>query len=137
MTTVKEKLQLSQSADAVWKVIGSFGGLGDWHPAIEKLELEENGKLRRLHLAGGGLIVERLEAHDDKARSYSYAIVESPLPVKDYHSTLQVESNGGGCTIHWSSHFTPSGAPEADAANVIRGVYTGGFDAIKKHFGAS
>lgn len=72
MATVKEELQLSQSADTVWKVIGSFGGLGDWHPAIEKLELEENGKLRRLYLAGGGLIVERLEAHDDKARSYSY-----------------------------------------------------------------
>ena len=49
MTTVKEELHLSQNADTAWKVVGSFGGLADWHPAIERLELEENGTRRRLH----------------------------------------------------------------------------------------
>lgn len=135
MVSVKEQLELGVSAEKAWDVIGSFGGLARWHPAVEKLELEENGTLRRLHLAGGGVIVERLEAHDDGARSYRYTIVESPLPVTDYHSTLQVTPTGGGCTVHWSSRFEPSGADAEDAENAIRGVYQGGFAALKKHFG--
>ena len=37
---------------------------------------------RRLSLEGGGVIVERLEWHDDRARPYSYIIVSGPLPVR-------------------------------------------------------
>ena len=115
-------------------MIGDFGGLARWHPAVEKLELQENGTRRRLQIVGGGVIVERLEAHDDATRSYRYTIVESPLPVKDYHSTLQVIPVGKGCSVHWSSRFVPSGVTAADADNAIRGIYLGGFEALRRHF---
>ncbi|MFE1191555.1 SRPBCC family protein [Streptomyces olivaceoviridis] len=44
----------------------------------------------------GGVIVERLEAFDDKERSYTYSIVRAPFPVTDYRSTLTVREAPGG-----------------------------------------
>ena len=119
-------------------MIGSFNGLPDWHPAVEKSETKSEGgmKIRTLHLAGGGEIVERLESADDKERTYSYSIMSSPLPVADYTATIKVREADIGCTVEWSSEFTPSDAPESEAAAVVRGIYETGFENLKKMFGA-
>ncbi len=140
MTKVNLSTQLAVPAETVWGVIGSFNGLPDWHPAVEKSELTEQdgAKIRTLSLAGGGTIVERLEATDDKERTYSYSILSGPLPVADYVATICVRKTDGGpgCTIQWTSEFTPSGAPEGEAVAAIRGVYEAGFENLKKMFGA-
>ena len=65
MAKVDMKIDLNVAADEVWKLIGGFNTLPDWHPAIEKSELEEEGSMRRLSLAGGGTIVEKLDRLDD------------------------------------------------------------------------
>ena len=62
---------LNVSADKVWKLTGGFNALPDWHPAMEKSELEEEGQQRRLSLVGGGTIIERLENVDEDSRTYS------------------------------------------------------------------
>lgn len=138
MTKVSMSTKLGVPAQRVWDLIGGFNALSDWHPAVEKSELEEEGKttVRRLTIAGGQTIVERLEHKDDKERLYSYSILSGPLPVADYVATLRVrEDDDGGCTVAWSSEFNPAGAPEADAAEVIRGIYQAGFDNLKNIFG--
>ena len=43
MTKVSMSTDLNVSADKVWKLIGGFNVLPDWHPAVEKSELEEEG----------------------------------------------------------------------------------------------
>ena len=50
--------------------------------------------MRRLSLAGGGTIVEKLVRLDDKERVYSYSIIDSPLPVVNYVSTISVKDDG-------------------------------------------
>ncbi len=129
--------QLGVPAQAVWSVIGGFNALPDWHPAIEKSELDEEGdaKIRTLSLVGGGTIVERLEQVDDSERAYTYWILSGPIPVADYVATIRVREAGQGCTIEWSSEFTPSGAPESDAVAAVRGVYEAGFENLRKMFG--
>jgi hypothetical protein len=88
--------------------------------------------------AGGGTIVERLEAKDDKERTYSYSILSGPLPVVNYQATICVrEADGGGCTVEWTSDFEASGAPENDATAVIRGIYETGFKNLQAMFGGS
>ena len=138
MTKVSMSLDLGVSADQVWDLIGGFNALPEWHPAVEKSEIEGEGKgsVRTLHLAGGGTITERLEQLDEEGRHYSYSILSSPLPVANYNSTLRLKENpAGGCTVEWESDFQPAGAPEADAMQVIQGVYQAGFDNLKKMFG--
>ena len=126
------------SPEAIWQMIGSFNSLPEWHPAVAKCEIETEGDttLRRLHLVGGGTILEKLEKSDKDGQSYTYSILESPLPVANYTSTIRVsEGEGGGCTIEWSSEFEAEGAPENDATKVIEGIYQTGFDNLRKMFG--
>lgn len=138
MTIVSMKQKLPVPAQTLWMTIGGFNALPDWHPAVEKSELDEidKGTVRTLHLVGGGTIIEKLENVDDKERLYTYSILEGPLPVANYTATIRVHDDNGGCTVEWASEFEPSGAPEGDATKVIRGIYEAGFENLRKMFGA-
>lgn len=126
------------SAEKLWEMIGGFNALPQWHPAVEKSELEEGGSVRRLSLVGGGEIVERLEKMNDAEYAYTYSIVDSPLPVTNYSATLRLENDGeGGCKVTWSGDFVPQGVPEHDATKVIEGIYRAGFDNLRKMFGGA
>jgi len=129
------KTNLDVTADEVWKLIGGFNTLPDWHPEIEKSELEEEGSMRRLSLVGGGTIMEKLEKLDDNERLYSYSIIDSPLPVSNYVATIRVKEDGEGkTTVEWSSEFEAEGAAENEAKDIIAGIYQAGFDNLKKMF---
>jgi hypothetical protein len=118
MATVDVSVTLKASAQKVWELIGGFGSLAQSHPAVAKSEeIKEAGATHhRLSLQGGGVIVERLERHDDRAQAYSYTIVSGPLPVAGYRSELSVREEGPqSCTVRWTSTFEPKGRPEAQA----------------------
>lgn len=136
MSNVSMNTRLPVPAAQVWQVIGGFNALPDWHPGIEKSELEGGGTLRRLTVPGAGTIVERLDKSDDDARTYSYSIVEGPLPVSNYTATIRVieDADGKGCTVEWTSDFDPTG-PEAVALGAIRGVYEAGLKNLERMFG--
>ena len=138
MTTVSVSTKVPASAKQVWDMIGGFNALPNWHPAIERSEIEGEGKgsLRTLHLLGGGTITERLEQLDDTGQLYSYSILSSPLPVANYTGTIRItEEEDGNCTVEWSSDFEPSGATEPDAVKTIQGIYEAGFENLRKMFG--
>lgn len=136
MTKVSMSTNLNASADQVWSMIGKFNALPDWHPSVEKSELTEAGQTRKLSLVGGGTMIEKLETIDDNARTYTYSITDSPLPVANYSATIKVTGSGDNSTVEWSSEFDPAGgtSPE-DAMKAIQGVYQSGFDNLRKMFG--
>lgn len=129
----KKQVKVDASPDAAWAAIGGFCDISAWHPAVEKCELSAaDGKtIRTLSLKGGGTIVEEQVARDDAGRSYTYAILESPLPVDGYQSTIHVVEDGG-TVIAWEGTFDAKGAPDADAVAVIEGIYQGGLDSLAK-----
>jgi hypothetical protein len=134
MTKVSMNTKLNVSADEAWRLIGGFNTLPDWHPAVEKSELTEEGQTRTLSLAGGGgTIVEKLEKMDDGSRTYSYSIVDSPLPVANYSATIKVSGEGDDCTIEWTGEFDAVGA-ENEATDAIRDIYQAGLDNLNKMF---
>jgi hypothetical protein len=120
------------SADALWAKIGDFCGIGKWHPAVEKCELSADGKTRTLSLKGGGTIIEALVKMDAAGRSYTYSIVNSPLPVANYSSTISVSADGAGSVLTWSGKYDAKGAPDADAMKVVQGIYDSGLAALTK-----
>lgn len=139
MTTVSMKTNVDVSATKLWDMIGGFHTISNWHPAIEKCDIEEDGNvtLRRLTLAGGGgEIVERLEKSDGDERSYRYSIVSSPFPLNNYKSTFRViEGEDAKATVEWSSTFDSGDTPEDDMTKVVESIYSAGFDNLKKMFG--
>lgn len=136
-SNVKHQASFPVSAEKVWATIGSFNGLPQWHPAVESSTLENNGSIRRLKLMGGGEIVEELQQHDDETYSYTYAIVNSPLPVANYSSTIRIIDDGdGGCKVDWSGQFDPTIEAVKTAEEAVMGIYTSGLDNLKKLLGA-
>ena len=135
MADVSVKQELPVPASTVWSTIGNFNALQDWHPAVEKSELEDGGTRRRLHLVGGGEIVEELKAKDDSGRNYTYTILSSPLPVANYKSTITVNQDAdGNAVVEWAGEFEPVGAA-SEAENVIQSIYDAGLQNLKKMMG--
>lgn len=135
MATTTASLDIPQSPDRVWRLIGGFGSLPDWLPYIPESELSEGGRVRRLTNQDGGVIVERLQAFDHDARSYSYAIEEAPFPVTGYLSTLRVHTVPGSpdlSRVEWSGTFTPVGVSDTDAEGLFHGIYADGLAALLK-----
>jgi Polyketide cyclase / dehydrase and lipid transport len=120
----------SASPDALWKKIGAFCGIGDWHPAVEKCVLSADGKQRTLSLKGGGTLVEGLENVDNANHTYTYTILSGPLPVANYHSTISVSPDAKGSSLKWIGKYDAKGASDADAKKVIDGIYEGGEKAL-------
>lgn len=123
----------TQSVDAVWAKVGDFCGIGNWHPAVAKCVLSHGNKIRTLSLKGGGTIVERLLKWDKSGHSYSYHIVSSPLPIKDYYSTISVKAAGGSTEVDWKGHYKAVKGTTDDAAKkIIDGIYKAGVDSLAK-----
>jgi hypothetical protein len=113
------------SADAVWKLIASFGDTS-WMPAGTQATLVGSGigMERRIAIGEGKFIHERLLALDPAARTLRYAIpVNVPFPVSDYTATMVVTPRGAGCELAWSASYTC--APDAAGAveKQIQGMY--------------
>ncbi len=135
-TRVSSTTHFGVPAEKVWEVIGQFSSFADWHPAVEKSDLQQGGKVRRVSLVGGGVLVERLERIDDESFMYRYSIVDSPVPVANYVSELRVvkDDSGKGCRVDWSSEFEPVGVSSAEAEKTIRDVYESGLQNLQTMF---
>jgi len=131
---VKQSVRLPVPVTDVWKRIGGFNSLFDWHPMVEKSEVQ-GGTVRKLTLPGGATIVQKLEGKDDKSYKYSYSVTETPLPVADYHSTIEVRRDGDESIVEWMGRFEPKGADAKDAQKAIQDAYQAGLDNLKKMFG--
>jgi hypothetical protein len=132
--SVVETVQLAATASRTWGAIKDFGSWQSWHPAFASTQMlqgdgHSKGAVRVLMTKDGGKFTEELVAFDAAARSYQYRILESPAPVMDYVSTIQVKETSTGSTVVWSSHFNVKpGTSEADAKKLISGVYRAGLD---------
>ena len=134
MATTAATLDIPASPHRVWQLIGGFDSLPDWLPYIPASELSEGGRVRSLRNEDGGVIVERLEAFDEKARTYSYSILQAPFPVTGYLSTLTVHEIPGENTarVEWSGTFTPDGVSDDEAVTLFHGIYADGLAALNE-----
>ena len=133
--TVKKRTEAPGLPPEIWQVAGGFCAIKDWHPAVASCEETKEGDVtfRTLTLKDGGKIKEKLTGTEDV--SYSYEIIESPLPVKNYKSKLwlEVDDEPDRTVIYWQSDFDAAeGKTEAEAKKVITGILADGVKGIKK-----
>lgn len=103
---VTRTLQLTQASTDVWRHIGGFCDVDDWHPRIVECELKVIGdKLHRvLATDTGDQFVDRRIAKE-RGLSYTYRSSETPLPVDNFIATLSIEP-GDGTQVAWSANFS-------------------------------
>ena len=134
MATASAFIDIPASADQVWQLIGGFNSLPDWLPFIPQSELSEGGRVRSLQTADGAVVVERLQAFDDAAKTYSYSIVQAPFPATDYLATIRVEAQGQGARVTWSGRFAPVGVSDEEVVALFTGIYQGGLEALRANY---
>jgi len=135
MANISMRTTIHASADAVWQTIRDFNAAPRYIAAIANSVMQGSGvgAVRTLTLQDGAQVVERLESLDHQARTLSYSIASAPLPLAHYVSTMRVQDLGGGrCELRWSPTFEPQGVTEAEAKQLVEGIYTMGFDGLKR-----
>lgn len=122
---------LPASAERAWEVVRRFGD-GSWMGVEMTCDGDGEGAVRTISM-GGATIVERCERLDDDARVLGYTIVEGPLPLRDYHSTMTIRPvDDTSCELVWSCTFEPVGDPE-QATGVVKMIYEGGAAGLARH----
>lgn len=131
---VRQSVEVAAAPERVWQAIGEFCSIAEWHPAVARCAAgeQDGATLRTLTTVDGAVLVERRVQHSEEGMSYSYQIVESPLPVADYEATLAVMDSAGGSMITWSGEFAAAGAPDAEARAVIEDLYAAGLAALRE-----
>lgn len=105
-------------------------------PTSSPVSSRRAGRTRRLTTTGGDVIVEKLLAFDDAARSYSYGVLESPFPVTSPTATLQVlpQADGPGTHVNWTGELIPKGISDAEATAQLKKIYDDGLASLLAHF---
>lgn len=135
MASTIVSIEIPATPDQVWQLIGGFNALPDWLPYIPSSELSEGGRVRRLETPAGDVIIERLEAFNDKDRCYSYSIMQAPFPATAYLSTIRVRATADQQTlVEWSGNFTPAGVSDDEVTQLFRGIYEDGLQALRQKF---
>jgi hypothetical protein len=112
---------LDHDAAKVWAVARDFNGLATfWSDAVSTSQIEDGragdqvGAIRRFKL-GEGEIRERLLAHSDLERFYSYGFEEPrPFPVEDYVATLRVTPVADGSARSFVEYSVEFDCKEAE-----------------------
>lgn len=134
--SVERTVILNASANEVWEFAGGWTSIDNLVPAgIASILSNGNkvGSFRKVNLKGGG-IVEEIMINKGKTR-YTYIITKSPLPVSNYRSTLEVKELGNGKSeFTWRSDFFADGVSNAEATNIIAGLYEGALDVLNNKY---
>ena len=128
MVKVYESAVISAPVADVWQVAGDYAGIYDWHPAVKATKIEAGpasdqvGSIRSCTLENGAQLLETQTARSDAEHTYSYAITESPMPMKNYEGTvcLRPVTDGDATFIEWSATFDPEPGAEADVSGMMR-----------------
>ena len=131
---VRKRREAPGTPAEVWALVGGFCAIKNWHPAVAECEeIKEGDKaLRILTLKDGAKIKE--EETKKEELSYSYTILEGPLPVKDYNATLRVgpDDEPDRVEIVWTANFEANGKSDEEAKEIVEGIFEAGVAGIKK-----
>ena len=103
---------IEHSADAVWAAIRPFGHYA-WAGVESETIIEEGkaddhvGAVRHIAMKSGA-IRQKLLAHSDIDRSYTYAFCDqAPFPVENYLATIRILPvvADGAAFVEWSATF--------------------------------
>jgi NADPH:quinone reductase-like Zn-dependent oxidoreductase len=126
--------------ERVWAVLRDFNSHGLWHPAVARSRMENDldgdvvGGVRQFSLSDGAELREQLLHHSDRDYTFSYSILDSPLPLFDYVATVRLKpvTDGNQTFWDWRSQFRTPDERAAELENLMgRQIYEAGFTGMR------
>lgn len=140
MAHIYVSMVIDAPVEEVWSIARDF--TGNWHSSvIANSEIEgglpsdEVGCVRSFSLAdGGGHLREQLVTLSDERREFAYRILESPLPVSDYHATARFTpiTTSGRTFGEWWVDFRVAPKEEDATVETVRGVFEDGLSDLAR-----
>lgn len=127
--------------DRLWAVVRDFNAHDQYHPIVATSTIERGypvdkvGCVRHFFLADGSELREQLLSLSDLEMTYSYCLLDTPIPLFNYvaHIRLLPVTDGNRSFWHWESRFTtPPGREEELARKVGEDVYVAGMEAVRQ-----
>jgi len=146
LLVVSEVIDINAPPAKVWNFVKPFDSVPRWHPAFSATEIISGrdgkvGAVRALTFKDGPTFTEELLAINEQSMAFTYCIVESPLPIDRYVSSMSVKPDGrGGSIVAWVGVFSrknprdnpPEAESDATVAGLITGAYQAGLQNLKK-----
>ena len=128
---VKRSIIIDAPIERVWQAVRRFDGVVEWNPGVTAALMEsgsptEVGSVRKLDIVDGSVFRETLLAHSDLEHFYTYDIIESPLPCRNYVSCHRfVEITEGNKTLGiWQGEFDCEPADADELEKIVGdGIY--------------
>ena len=118
----------------MWAILRDFNGHDRWHPAVAVSRIEERRAPTRSaacatsRLKQGGAIREQLLSLSDRDHSFTYCILDAPMPLEGYVATVRLKpvTDGNRTFWHWQSEFKPPPEREAELTRMVgEDIYEG------------
>ena len=90
MIRIVRSTVIDAPTDQVWAVLRDFNGHDRWHPAVARSAIERGlsadqlGCVRRFFLRDGSELRERLLTLSDLEQTFSYCLLDTPVPLFNY-----------------------------------------------------
>jgi hypothetical protein len=97
--------------------------------------VDKVGCVRRFTLRDGSELREQLLSLSDLEMTYSYCLLDTPIPLFNYvaHIRLLPVTDGNRSFWHWESRFTTPAGREAELARIVgEDVYVAGMEAVRQ-----
>lgn len=109
MHRIVREIQVATDPQTVWRLIGPFDAIHQWHPDVLEPTLTGDPTTpgtRRVFGAGTeGETVEELISIDAERMEIVYRLVDPPFPITGHTASLQVWSADDGSRVTWTASF--------------------------------
>ena len=132
LQTVSESVELAAAPDAVWSLIGQFGG--EWHPLVARVSLIGTGvgQLRKIDMVDGMEFVERLDAVDNAKRFFRYTNITG-ISASRCTGMLEVTPRSSGSVVDWRVQYLGAAGVRGKLTPLLKT----GLESLKSRFGGT
>lgn len=140
MVEVRRSAIIDAPIEQVWALLRDFNGHESWHPAVKTSRIEDGappdmvGAVRDFQLADGSRIREQLLSLDDHDFSFTYCILDAPIPLMGYVASVKLQpvTEGNGTFWDWRSRFVAPPSQEREMVRLVgEHIYAAGFRALR------
>src|SRR5262245_66491690 len=107
MVRVVKSTIIDAPVDRVWAILRDFNGFDRWLPPIKASTIERHlpadliGCVRRVQLQDGAEVREQLLGLSDLEMTFSYCLLDTPIPLFNYVAHVRLLAVTGGNRHFW------------------------------------
>ena len=140
--TVQRSAVIDAPIDRVWEILRDFNSHHKWHPAVTRSLMENDlagdivGGVRKSNLSNVSELREQLLSHSDIEYTYTYCILDSPLPLIDYLATVRLRpvTDGNQTFWDWRSRFRTTSERVEELKHLVgNDIYESGFTGLRTY----